>query len=207
MTPIDMHPMSLWQLLLNNPEWVAVFASSLFSLVTVIVIIWQVSVMIWQGRTSARHERTQNQLIRLQHEHEWVWQKNRERGQILELTRKLHSAVAPLLDEKSFEGITWGDALEAGHELNARLSILDVTAIGFYDQWFPKLEQYVGAVLKAIIEEPNIGYPSPETRKKLADAQKQGNPIALTLEIETAIRMEFFEFKQKWDALLAETAR
>ncbi|MGC2330793.1 MAG: hypothetical protein WA581_05025 [Candidatus Acidiferrales bacterium] len=53
--------MSLWHLIWNSPEWVAVFANALFALVTISVIVWQVRVMIWQGRTSARHERIQNQ--------------------------------------------------------------------------------------------------------------------------------------------------
>ncbi len=207
MTSVDMHPLSLWQLLLNNPEWVAVFASSLFSLVTVIVIIWQVCVMIWQGRTSARHERIQNKLIRLQHEHEWLWQTNRERTEIAALTRRLHRAIGPLLDHKSLEGLIWGETLDIADDLRSRLDVLDTaTFAGPYDQWFPKLEQYVDAVLKAVVEEAS-GHPTDEARRKLADAEKQGNPIDIGLEIEAAIRMEFFEFKEKWDALLAETAK
>jgi hypothetical protein len=207
MTPVDMQPMSLWQLLLNNPEWVAVFASSLFSLVTVIVIIWQVCVMTWQGRTSARHERIQNKLIRLQREHEWVWQRNRERGQLLESARKLNLAVGILVSEQSssFEPISWGEIQDASHELSARLRILDVAVFtGFYDQWFSKLEDYVDAIQHVVIEESNVQCPSSETKDKLKEVQGTYNPIGIFLEIEAAIRMEFFEFKKKWDALLHE---
>ena len=200
MQPIDLQPISLWQLLLNNPEWVAVLAA----VVTVIVIIWQVCVMIWQGRTSARHERTQNKLIRLQHEHEWVRQRNQERAEIAALTRKLHRDIGPLLDHKTVGGLIWGETLDTADELRSRLSILDIAIFaGPYDHWFPKLEGYVDAVLKAITDDTS-GYPSEEARKKLADAEKQGNPIGIGLEIEAAIRMDFFEFKQKWDALLQE---
>src|SRR5271154_3817779 len=98
-----MEPMSFGQLVENNPEWVGVFASALFAIVTIGVIIWQVfvmkaqvRVMKWQVRSSARHERTQNRLIRLQHEHEWVFRKNQEREQILKLARKLHLAAGCL---------------------------------------------------------------------------------------------------------------
>jgi hypothetical protein len=78
-----MEPMGFWQLVENGPEWVAAFASIVFGLATTGVIAWQVfvmkaqvRVMEWQVRSATRHERLQNRLIRLQHEHEWVRQKN-----------------------------------------------------------------------------------------------------------------------------------
>lgn len=63
----------------HNPEWMAVFASSVFAFFTVVVIVWQVRVMIWQGKNSDRHERTQNRLLRLQFEREWMERKNAQR--------------------------------------------------------------------------------------------------------------------------------
>jgi hypothetical protein len=77
-----------------------VFANALFALVTITVIIWQVCVMKaqvrvmkWQGRTSARHERMQNQLIRLEIEHSGLQLLNDEGSQILKMARKLHLAA------------------------------------------------------------------------------------------------------------------
>jgi hypothetical protein len=40
------------------------------------------------------------------------------------------------------------------------------------------------------------------TMKKLEGANKHHDPIKVFLDLETAIRMEFFDFKEKWDALL-----
>jgi hypothetical protein len=88
-----MQEMTFWQLVRNSPEWVGVFANALFAIVTIGVVIWQVLVMRWQGRNSDRHERIQNRLIRLQHEHEWLLRMNAEREQVLKLARKLHIAV------------------------------------------------------------------------------------------------------------------
>ncbi len=207
-----MHPMSLWQLILNSPEWVAVFANAAFAAVTIGVVIWQVyvmkaqvRVMVWQGRTSARHERIQNRLIRLQHEHEWVWQKNRERGQLLESARKLNLAVGVLVNEQSssLEPISWGEIQDISHELDSRLNILDVaTFAGFYDQWFYTLKEYVDAIRNVILEESNVQCPSSQTKETLGEVQKHYDPISIILDIEKAIRMEFFEFKQQWDDLL-----
>ena len=97
-------------MILNNPEWVGVFANALFAVTTIGVITWQVCVMKsqtrvmtmqvrvmrWQSRISARHERVQIQLIHLQHEHEWLLRLNAEREQLLKLGRKLHLAAGCL---------------------------------------------------------------------------------------------------------------
>ncbi len=82
--------MSLWELAKNSPEWVGVFASSLFAAVTVGVLCWQARLMKWQGSNSDRHERRQNTLIQFQLENEWVLRLNAEREEILTLARKLH---------------------------------------------------------------------------------------------------------------------
>jgi len=219
---IPMHEMSKLEFLLNNPEWVAVFASAVFAVFTIIVIIWQVfvmkeqvRVMIWQGRTSARHEsrqnrliESQNRLIRFQFEHERMQILNAERALLLKLGRKLHLAACCLKETPSeSDGIFWEEVTDTVRELNARLSTLDVGAYtGGYDEWFFHLKDYVDSLLRAVIDDrshPPIApgvYPARATVATLAEADKRCDPIKIFLEIETAIRMEFFEFKQKWDA-------
>lgn len=209
---MTMEPMSFWQLVKNTPEWVGVFASSLFAIVTTAVVIWQIRVMKWLGRNSDRHERIQNRLIHLQHEHEWIIQKNREREQILVMARKLHLAANCLkLEPSRGNAVLWGEVQDTARELDARLRILDVsTYTGSYDQWFPSLEEYVGAIQKAVIadwEFNNMNHrenlvPNESTIKALKALDDFHKPNSIFLEIETAIRMEFFEFKQRWDAAL-----
>ena len=198
-----MEPMSLWQLLLNNPAWAGVLTNALFAAITLGVIIWQVIVMRRQGRNSDRHERIQNQLIRLEHEHEWVLQKNREREQLLKLARKLNIAVGCLTTPSIADSLQWEELQDTVHELNSRLSIFDVaTFTGVYDDWFPTLEDYVQTVLNAVINESSQ-LPGPSTRKALANAKERCEPTKIFLNLEKAIRMEFFDFKNKWDATLS----
>jgi hypothetical protein len=223
---MTMEPMGFWQLVGKSPEWVGVFTSTIFAAVTIVVIIWQgcmmkaqvrvmklqVRVMRWQSHFSARHERIQNRLIHLQHEHEWIIQKNREREQILAMARKLHLAVNCLeLEPSRGDALSWGDVQDTARELGARLRILDVsTYAGSYDQWFPNLEEYVDAIQKAMIDDWEFNkrnnrtnlVPNEFTRKALKGADDFHKPNSIFLDIEIAIRMEFFEFKQKWDAAL-----
>lgn len=196
--PIPMHEMSKLEFVLNNPEWAGVIASTIFAAVTAGIIFWQVCVMIWQGRNSDQHERGQNRLIRLQHEHEWVWRRNQERGQLLKLGWELHRAVGSVADDsgRGLEIRYWHDVLDAAHELDSRLNVLDVaTFSGEHDDWFPGLREYSTAVLNIVIEKPR-----PETVKKLEDEDKRLNPTGIFLGIESAIRMDYFDFKNKWDA-------
>jgi hypothetical protein len=209
-----MEPMSFWQLVENSPEWVAVFASIVFGLATTGVIVWQVfvmkaqvRVMQWQARSSTRHERTQNRLIRLQHEHEWVRQKNQERREILNLARKLHVVVGclrrtPAEDDRHY----WGELQDAVHQLHERLSILDLSVYSSpYDGWYFTLNAYVEALLQAVFnDEPSDSTYAPNlsTRSRLGDAENEHNPIKILLDLEAAIRMDFFDFKQEWDAAL-----
>ncbi len=114
-----MEPMSFWQLVFNNPEWVSVFANAIFAVTTIAVIIWQVyvmkaqvRVMKWQARRSARNEQIQNRLIRLQHEHEWVLRRNQEREQLLKLARKLQLDVGCLQHASSdADSRLWGELM------------------------------------------------------------------------------------------------
>jgi hypothetical protein len=212
-----MEPMSLWQLVENSPEWLGVFANILFAIVTIGVLIWQVRVMKWQGRNSERHERIQNKLIRLQHEHEWLLRLNDEREKILKLARKLHLATTRLKEKESKgDQPIWDELRDTVYELHERLRILDVAAhSGFYDQWFPNLSDYVEAVQNAVLEDGNLNSryglagetPNLTTRKVLKDVNDHCNPTNIFLDLETAIRMEFSEFKEKWDAELLSPSR
>lgn len=198
-----MEPMSFWQLVENNPEWAGVIASATFAFFTLLVITWQVCVMIWQGRNSDRHERIQNRLIRLQHEHEWVLRKNQEREQLLKLGRKLHLDLGVLEHSSSeAEATVWAEMKDTMYELDSRLKILDLATFStLYDKWYFTLGEYVEAVVKIVVDEPSE-FPSDRTKKALYDAEQHHKPIEIFLNIEEAIRMEFFDFKGKWDAAL-----
>lgn len=207
-----MHEMSFWELIKNSPEWVGVFANALFALVTIVVVVWQVLVMKWQGRNSERHERTQNRLIRLQHEHEWVLRLNVEREQVLKLARELHLATGCLRQENSIaDKNSWEKVQDLAYELRDRLSIFDLRAYsGAYDSWYPRLIEYVDSIVMIIIDDGKFdstygtadGAPNLTTRKALREGDKHHDPIHIFLDIEASIRMEFFEFKAKWDAEL-----
>jgi hypothetical protein len=201
---MNMEPMSLRQLILNNPEWFSALTSALFAAITVTVITWQLIVMRWQAHNSNRHERIRNQLIRLQHEHEWIIQRNREREQLLKLARKLNLAASCVKDAPSdADSLHMEEVRDTVDELNSRLSILDVaTFCGEYDDWFPALAGYVSAMLNAVIEEPNLT-PGLPTRKALSDIRERCEPTKIFLDLEKAIRLEFFDFKNRWDAILS----
>jgi hypothetical protein len=209
----QMEPMSFWELVKNSPEWAGVISSTAFAIVTTVVIIWQVRVMRWQGRNSERHEYIQNRLIRLQHEHEWLLRLNAEREKILAMARKLH-LIAGCLKERQQAGdvLNWEELQDKVFELSERLRVLDVRAYsGAYDsKWSATLTLYVNAVLKAVIDDGkfNVTYaqtnaiPNVSTRKALEEANDTYSPTGIFLDLETAIRMEFGEFKDKWDAEL-----
>lgn len=96
------------------------------------------------------------------------------------------------------------------YEIQSRLSILDITTfMGSYDDWYPSLRTYVEAILKVVLDaEPESSpWPAPETVQALAAVTRRCNPTKIHLDIEKAIRMEFSDFNQKWDALLMESKR
>jgi hypothetical protein len=219
MTTLPMEPMSFWQLVENSPEWVGVFANALFAVVTIGVVIWQVCVMKaqvrvmqWQGRNSARHERLQNRLLRLQHEHEWLLRLNAEREQLLKLARKLHLAAYGLkVTQSNADALNWQEVQDTAYELASRLEILDIAAFtGKNDNWYPNLTRYVDAVQQAVVEDSKFNKtysekpdsPNLSTRKALQAAAERYEPIKIFLDLESAIRMEFFDFKSKWDTAL-----
>lgn len=214
--PMPMHEMSKLDFFLNNPEWMAVVASSIFAFVTVCVIIWQAvimnrqaNVMKWQAENSDLCERQQNRLIRLQLEMSRLQLLNAERAQLLKLARNLHLVAGCLKETTSdVDEIHWEQMQDAVYELNERLNALDPAVYSSsYDTWFMSLKNYVDALLKAVIEDgefkDSFGMktlaPSLSTRKALKGADDQCKPIDIFLDLEGAIRMEFFEFKEKWD--------
>ena len=144
------------------------------------VMALQVRVMRWQGHISVRHERIQNQLIRLQQEHEWLMRLNAEREQGLRLARRLHLSASCL--EQSYsagDNLNWEELRKTAHELSERLRILDIGAhSGVYDGWFADLEEYVEAVRNIVFEDGSFGDaslrpkegPSVATRTALKDA-------------------------------------
>jgi hypothetical protein len=68
----------------------------------------------------------------------------------------------------------------------------------------------VEAVQDAVLEDANLNNkyglsgetPNLSIRKALKDLNDRCDPIKIFLDLETAIRMEFSEFKEKWDATL-----
>jgi hypothetical protein len=137
----------------NTPEWVGVFTTGLFAIITSAVVYGQhlvmeaqLRVMVWQGKLSARRERAQNRLIRLHHEQEWVWRNDQERDQLLKLGPKLRVSVGCSLNQSpsSLEPQFWADIQETAYDLDRRLSALDVATFAReHDRW-RKVRQPVG---------------------------------------------------------------
>ena len=209
-----MEHMSFWELTKNSPEWVAAIASSLFAAITVLVLYWQVRVMRWVGRNSDRHERTQNRLIQFQLENEWVLRMNAEREKILTQARKLQLVAGCLRErERSSDQTNWEELRDRVVELSERLRILDARAHnGQYDnKWYLPLVVYVDAIVKIVLEDGKFNdtyaltsvVPNLSTRTMLKELNTKLEPIAVFLDLENAIRMEFSDFKDKWDAALA----
>jgi hypothetical protein len=198
-----MQPMSLWELAKNSPEWVAAFASILFGVVMAALVLWQVVVMRRQGENSDRHERIANRTLSLQVEREWILQRNRDREQLLKLVRELQIAAGVLQNKSSIDDmLDWDKVRDLADELDSRLRILDLaTFSSAYDHWFAPLEGYAGAVLAAWIAWRDESS-TPPTKKALKDADELYKPGGIRLDLETAIRMEYSDFKDKWDAVL-----
>jgi hypothetical protein len=201
-----MQPMSLWELAKNSPEWVAAFASILFGIVMAALVLWQVVVMKRQGENSDRHERIANRTLRLQIEREWILQRNRDRGELLRLVRELQIAAGVLQNKPPIDGMNdWDEVRATADEVASRLRILDrATFSSEFDSWFSPLEDYAEAILHAWLawdKEPSQSR-TQQTKKALKDAGTSCDPGNIRLELETAIRMEYSDFKDKWDAVL-----
>ncbi len=205
----SMHEMSFWEIVENSPEWFGAIANGLFALVTIGVVIWQAIVMRGQNKIM----RKQNTIIRLQHEHEWLFRLNVERQQILQVTSKLLPVVGAIREKKrESDAHFWEQTQDIANELLARLNTLDVSAYSTeYGGWFPVLLEYVRAVLQAVSDdfESKATFdvldpvPSPSTREALRVAYKQYNPTRALLDLESAIRMEHLDFKDRWKVALS----
>jgi hypothetical protein len=170
------------------------------------------NVMRWQARNSSGHEETQNNLLRLQIEHEFVTLLNAERETILKLVYELNLVSQGLQRQLSTsDEIHWYKLQNTGYELDERLRILDSrTYSGPYGGWYLQLQQYVKDVLDAVTQdrkvrdEPDLAGPTPShrTRGLLKAADEKNDPIDIRLSIERAIRMEVEDFKDKWVAAL-----
>ncbi len=139
-------------------------------------------------------------------------EKNQERERIRRLAHKLHLAAGCLKETSSIaDSLHWTDVQDTAHDLYSRLNILDMAVFaGQYDDWYPNLEDYVEAVQKAVFADSDFNKtvgiesnsPTLSTRKALRDAEEGCDITNVFLNLEKAIRMEFFEFKNKWDDFL-----
>lgn len=204
--------MSIWEFLLNNPEWVTVFTSVLFAIVTA-CIIWrqkcimeqQVEVMRRQGENSAHHERMQNRMFQLQHEHEWLSALNVKREAILKTATELHIKALYLESEPTINDRTvWGEFQAHRAELRLQMEILDVAAYTKdKDGWYEKLAAWSTEIFRVITE--NFKTESPElpttaTRRALEAAETTYKPVAAIYALQLIIKHDTEAFKKKWDA-------
>jgi hypothetical protein len=93
-------------------------------------------------------------------------------------------------------------------EISSRLKAVDLAVYtGSYDQWYPSLRDYVDGVLQAIAKSPELakgdGDDGSARRavivKEIENLTKTADLFKIQMDIESSIRMDFFEFKQKWD--------
>lgn len=204
-----MHEMSFWELVKNSPEWVSALATVVFGLVSAGIILWQVLLMRKQGNTAARLLAQQNLLIRWQHEHEWIYERNRVRQELRDLTQRISLAAYGLKGEcGSTDSKNWERLFDVAHELSLRLSALDLAVYSTpYDTWYEPLDAYVEGVLMVVGKNAEFtqkhgtdaSEPTLSVLKEIEELTKAANPIKIQLDIENSIRMDFLDFKQKWD--------
>jgi len=204
-----MHEMSFWELVENSPEWVSALAAVIFGFVSAGIIVWQVLLMWRQGNISARLFAQQNLLIRWQHEHDWVYERNRVRLELRDLTQKIYLAASCLKgDDSGTDMRNWERLQDVAFELSSRLRALDLAVYSTpYDHWYASLEDYVEGVLNAIIKNVEFARksgtdeaaPTTSTVKEIEKITEAANLSEIQLDFESSIRMDFFEFKQKWD--------
>jgi hypothetical protein len=210
---IPMQEMPFWELVKNSPEWVSVFASALFAGVTIVVIIWQVRVMKsqvrvmkWQAKISARHERRQNDLIRLQHEHDWLNALNVKREVILKTASNLHIKALYIESDHAIndDGV-WSELLKLRADLRLQMEILDVAAYTKDQEgWYGKLMAWSNEVFRIITEDfettKTPGIPTTATRQALKAAETTFAPIQAIYALQLIIRADTETFKKKWDS-------
>jgi hypothetical protein len=211
-----MREISFWKLVENSPEWVGVFTTTVFALVTTAIIFGQylamkaqVRVMLWQGKLSARHERQQNSLlehqnkvIRYQFEYARLNESNNERKLLLALGRKIYetahfaAGASPSADAKYLH-----DLRVLSDEVTTRENVLSVSVYsGKFDAWYENFLQYTARVEKALLAERTT-QPSADTKMQLREANAFCLSKKIFAEIENAIAFEFRDVNDKWDAL------
>lgn len=185
-------------MLINSPEWIAVFTNSLFAAVTVGVIIWQVCVMRWQGGNSDRNERIQNRLIRFQFEYARLQHLNDERSKILKLAFELCLALGTLHGGMLNSDKIWPKMENLSLELRHRLRTSDTAAFtGKHDaEWFINLNGLVDLVTDALFTQ---SLSVQGAIQALQQADKKFKSVETLLALESAIRQEFSDFTLKWD--------
>jgi hypothetical protein len=217
-----MHEMSLWDVLRNNPEWVAAIAAVVtalaalvFGVVTALIIASQVAVMIWQTRSGDRRERHQNNLARLQHEHDWLDALNAKRQSILRTAEKLHIKLLYIIaDHGPYVDVVWNEFLELRTDLNLKMKILDVAAYADApDSWYNGLtawcddlftivkQHFKRATKHGVPDVPMV--PDSETINALKATETKHDPVKRMFALRLAIKTETEAFKHKWDAEIA----
>ena len=211
-----MREISFWKLVENSPEWVGVFTTTVFALVTTAIIFGQylamkaqVRVMVWQGKLSARHERQQNMLlenqnkiIRYQFEYTRLTESNNERKQLLTLGRKMYEIAHYVVVASQSAVAEYLHQLRViSDEVTVRTNVLNIAVYsGKYDAWYEDFLDYIGLVIKALVSEWST-VPSSDTRTKIRSANELCMSKQIFSAIENAIAFEFRDVNDRWDAL------
>jgi hypothetical protein len=213
---MPMHEMSKLEFIVNNPEWVTVLTSSLFAIVTLCIIWRQKSVMQQQAQimvqqkeimrvqaeTSARHERQQNRLIQLQHEHDWLTALNVKREEVLATAEKLHIDTLFVINGPFVTDMKgWSDLQHGRAKLKLQLDVLDVAAyLENKDDWHAQLMNWCAALFNVISEDYKVnksGTPTMATRVALKELDKVQVPTKAMVAIRKAIRTDTDTFKKR----------
>jgi hypothetical protein len=230
-----MHKMNMLEFLLNNPEWVTLFATIVFATVST-YIIWcqknimkqQVLLMQQQGEKSLQHERMQNILLTLQHEHDWLASMNVQREAILKTAKRLHintlfssnvqreailktakrlhintlfsSSEPTVLDAQA-----WREVQTLRSELKLQLEVLDFAAYSpLKNGWYMQLMAWVDALLPILSEDLKArasslsGDPTEFAREAVSNLEKTLNPVAAIHALQRVIKDSSEEFNTKW---------
>ena len=208
-----MHEMSVWEFLLNNPEWVTLFATILFATVST-YIIWcqknimkqQVLLMQQQGEKSLQHERTQNVLFTLQHEHDWLASMNGQREAILKTAKRLHiNTLFSSHEPTVVDAQAWREVQTLRSELKLQLEVLDFAAYSpLKNDWYAQLMAWVDALLPIIGDDLKARAssfsvnPTESARKAISNLEKTLNPVAAIRALQGVIKDSSEAFKTKW---------
>lgn len=219
------------QLIKNSPEWVGVIASSLFAAITAI-IIWrqkramdrqvnvtrelgeatnrilmhQTEILRLQGEISAQHQRTQNVILRLQHEHDWLTAYNARREKLLRTVTTLHTLILTIVGTPAYDARgTWSEFLQCRSDMKSQLDLLDAAAFTKETTgWYAELQSWNAELFKIITNyfdtTSTPGYPSDTEQQSLKELEHKLNPIRTIYALQRAIQNDTEEFKKRWEA-------